>query len=194
MAISAAAGTVICLFGFEQGVFGGIIVGHEFQEYFRRPSLSPTGFVTSIYDLGCFAGALAALLVGEWLGQKRMLIDFTFIMAIVILIQTSASSINHFLWGRFIAGIGNGGNTATAPVWHVETSHQSAKGCGQGDGGQCARLCRVEYHHSSLQRPHYQGLRGGFSSAFNLFSFLLPLPCNLCCLSRHDSYLLEEEK
>jgi MFS family permease len=128
MAISAAAGTVICLFGFEQGVFGGIIVGHEFQEYFRRPSLSPTGFVTSIYDLGCFAGALAALLVGEWLGQKRMLIDFTFIMAIVILIQTSASSINHFLWGRFIAGIGNGGNTATAPVWHVETSHQSAKG------------------------------------------------------------------
>lgn len=35
---------------------------------------------------------------------------------------------NHLLWGRFIAGIGNGGNTATAPVWHVETSHQSAKG------------------------------------------------------------------
>ena len=35
---------------------------------------------------------------------------------------------NHLLWGRFVAGIGNGGNTATAPVWHVETSHQSAKG------------------------------------------------------------------
>jgi len=32
------------------------------------------------------------------------------------------------VWGRFIAGIGNGGNTAAAPVWHVETSHQSQKG------------------------------------------------------------------
>ncbi len=118
----------MCFLGYEQGVFGGIIVGHEFQECFHRPSLSLTGFVTSIYDLGCFAGALAALLVGEWLGRKRMLINFTFIMAIGILIQSSASSMNHFLWGRFIAGIGNGGNTAMAPVWHVETSHQNAKG------------------------------------------------------------------
>ena len=45
-----------------------------------------------------------------------------------ILLQTAAMSMNHLLWGRLIAGIGNGGNTATAPVWHVETSHHSAKG------------------------------------------------------------------
>ena len=127
-AISIAAGTVMCLFGYEQGVFGGIIVGHEFQEYFNHPSPSLTGFVTSVYDLGCFAGALAALLVGEWLGRKRMLIIFTIIMTVGIVTQTASFSMNHLLWGRFIAGIGNGGNTATAPVWHVETSHQSAKG------------------------------------------------------------------
>ncbi len=55
-----------------------------------------------------------------------MLIIFALIM-IGILIQTSAFSMNHLLRGRSIAGIGNGGNAATAPVWHVETSHQSAK-------------------------------------------------------------------
>ena len=126
--ISIAAGTVMCLFGYEQGVFGGIIVGHEFQDYFRQPSPSLTGFVTSIYDLGCFAGAILTLGVGEWLGRKRMLIIFTIIMTSGILLQTGAHSMNHLLWGRFIAGIGNGGNTATAPVWHVETSHDHAKG------------------------------------------------------------------
>jgi len=126
--ISIAAGTVMCLFGYEQGVFGGIIVGHEFQEYFDHPSPSLTGFVTSVYDLGCFAGALLTLAVGEWLGRKRMLIIFTIIMTSGILLQTGAHSMNHLLWGRFIAGIGNGGNTATAPVWHVETSHDHAKG------------------------------------------------------------------
>lgn len=126
--ISVAAGTVMCLFGYEQGVFGGIIVGHEFQEYFHHPSPSLTGFVTSVYDLGCFAGALLTLLVGEWLGRKRMLIIFTIIMTTGILLQTGAHTMNHLLWGRFIAGIGNGGNTATAPVWHVETSHDHAKG------------------------------------------------------------------
>lgn len=118
----------MCLFGYEQGVFGGIIVGQEFQEYFNHPSPARTGFVTNIYDLGCFAGAILTLAVGEWLGRKRMLIIFTLIMAGGISWQTGAHSMNDLLWGRFIAGIGNGGNTATAPVWHVETSHDHAKG------------------------------------------------------------------
>ena len=126
--ISVAAGTVMCLFGYEQGVFGGIIVGHEFQEYFHHPSPSWTGFVTSIYDMGCFIGAVLTLFVGEWLGRKRMLIVFTVIMASGIFLQTVAQSMSYLLWGRMIAGIGNGGKTATAPVWHVETSHGSAKG------------------------------------------------------------------
>ncbi|KAI9820176.1 MAG: hypothetical protein M1827_005798 [Pycnora praestabilis] len=127
-AISIAAGTVMCLFGYEQGVFGGILVGQDFMEYFKHPSPSLQGFVTSIYDLGCFFGALIALVVGEWLGRKRMLVVFTIIMMVGIIVQTAATSMNHLLWGRLIAGIGNGGNTATAPVWHVETSHHSAKG------------------------------------------------------------------
>lgn len=94
----------------------------------HHPSPSLTGFVTSVYDLGRFVGALLTLRVGEWLGRKRMLIIFTSIITTGILIQTGAHSMNHLLWGRFIAGIGNGGNTATAPVWHVETFHDHAKG------------------------------------------------------------------
>lgn len=60
-AISVAAGTVMALFGYEQGVFGGIIVGEDFLEYFNYPSPAMQGFVTSVYDLGCFAGAILAL-------------------------------------------------------------------------------------------------------------------------------------
>ena len=128
IAISVAAGTVMCLFGYEQGVFGGIIVGEDFLEYFHDPSPGMQGFVTSVYDLGCFGGALITLFVGEKLGRKRMLIIFTIIMAVGIIMQTAAHSMTDLVWGRLVAGIGNGGNTATAPVWHVETSHQSAKG------------------------------------------------------------------
>ncbi|KAH7039730.1 general substrate transporter [Microdochium trichocladiopsis] len=116
------------LFGYEQGVFGGIIVADEFQEYFNHPNPGVEGFVVSVYDLGCFAGALLTLLVGEKLGRKRMLILFTIIMGVGIIMQTVAQNMDQMIWGRFVAGIGNGGNTATAPVWHVETSHASAKG------------------------------------------------------------------
>ncbi|KAK4933822.1 hypothetical protein LTR66_015880, partial [Elasticomyces elasticus] len=127
-AISVAAGAIMCLFGYEQGVFGGIIVGRGFLDYFERPSAAMQGFVTSVYDLGCFAGALLTLLVGERLGRKRVLVVFTVIMAVGIVMQTAARSMGQLVWGRFVAGLGNGGNSATAPVWHVETSHHSAKG------------------------------------------------------------------
>ena len=126
--ISIAAGTVMCLFGYEQGLLGGLVVGQEFMTYFDNPSSSKLGFVTSVYDLGCLLGAILALIIGEQLGRKRMLLLFTIIMATGILMQTAAHSMTALVWGRVIAGIGNGGNTATAPVWHVETSKQSGKG------------------------------------------------------------------
>lgn len=121
-AISVAAGTVMALFGYEQGVFGGCIVGEDFLEYFDQPTPAMQGFVTSVYDLGCFGGALLTLFVGEKLGRKRMLIIFTVIMGVGIVMQTGCQNMTQMVWGRLIAGIGNGGNTATAPVWHVSTA------------------------------------------------------------------------
>lgn len=127
-AISFAAGTVMLLFGYEQGVFGGIIVGEDFIEYFNHPSPGMQGFVTSVYDLGCFFGAIITLFVGEKLGRRWTMLVFTVIMGAGIILQTASHNMTHMVWGRLIAGIGNGGNTSSAPVWHVETSHASAKG------------------------------------------------------------------
>ena len=112
-AISVAAGTVMALFGYEQGVFGGIIVGEDFLEYFHHPTPAMQGFVTSVYDLGCFGGALLTLVVGEKLGRKRMLIIFTIIMGAGILLQTACHNMTAMVWGRLIAGVGNGGNTVS---------------------------------------------------------------------------------
>ena len=100
-------------------MFGGIILGRDFLEYFDDPSPAMQGFLTSVYDLGCFGGAILALFVGERLGRKRMLIVFTIVMGVGILLQTASQNVTQMVWGRIIAGIGNGGNTATAPVWHV---------------------------------------------------------------------------
>lgn len=128
LAIPIAAGTVMCLFGYEQGVFGGIMVGADFLDYFHSPSPSLLGFVTSVYDLGCFAGAILASLIGERLGRRWMLLIFTVIMSAGIAVQTGSTSMTMLVWGRFIAGVGNGGNTSTAPVWHVECSKAENKG------------------------------------------------------------------
>lgn len=104
------------LFGYEQGVFGGIILGRDFLEYFNNPSPATQGFVVSVYDLGCFAGALLTLVVGEKLGRKRMLIIFTIIMGAGIVLQTASRNMTEMVIGRAIAGIGNGELVCNAAV------------------------------------------------------------------------------
>ena len=104
------------------------MVGQPFADYFSHPSPGVLGFVTSVYDLGCFGGAILSSFVGEKLGRRWMLLVFTVIMTLGIILQTVSTSMTMLVWGRLIAGIGNGGNTATAPVWHVECSKSEDKG------------------------------------------------------------------
>lgn len=83
------------------GVFGGIIVGQDFIEYFNHPSPAMQGFVTSVYDLGCFVGALLTLFVGEKLGRRWTMLVFTVIMGAGILIQTGSHNMTQMVgWPR----------------------------------------------------------------------------------------------
>ena len=56
------------------------------------------------------------------LGRKKTILVGTTIMTIGAILQISAYSVAQMIAGRIIAGIGNGINTATAPVWQTETS------------------------------------------------------------------------
>lgn len=84
--------------------------------------------VTAIYDIGCFFGAILAVIVGDRFGRKKSVLLGTTIMSIGAILQITAYSVPHMIVGRIIAGIGNGLNTATAPVWQGETSKASWRG------------------------------------------------------------------
>ncbi|KAK3393910.1 general substrate transporter [Podospora didyma] len=127
--VTVACATDMMLFGYDQGVFGGVIVTEDFLDLLgirNNPSLQST--VTSVYDLGCFLGALSVLWIGEPLGRKKTVMMGTAIMAIGAILQISASDIAQMIVGRVVAGIGNGINTSTAPVWQGETSKASWRG------------------------------------------------------------------
>ena len=80
------------------------------------------GTVVALYDIGCFFGACIALWLGEVLGRRKTVLVGTTIMTIGALIQISSYSVAQMIVGRIVAGIGNGINTSTAPVWQTETS------------------------------------------------------------------------
>ncbi|KAM5341858.1 hypothetical protein ACJ41O_014889 [Fusarium nematophilum] len=129
--ITVACATDMTLFGYDQGVFSGVVVTQDFLQLHNLEGLSKTNLlatVTAIYDIGCFVGALIAFTIGEKLGRKKAILLGTAIMSVGTIIKASSYSLAQMIAGRIILGIGNGLNTATAPIWQTETAQAEWRG------------------------------------------------------------------
>ncbi|KAK6411273.1 hypothetical protein LTR95_018112 [Oleoguttula sp. CCFEE 5521] len=111
-----------------QGVFGNVIINENFLDTFGNPTADVQGTMTSIYNIGCFIGAMSTIFTGDWLGRPRQIMLGSTIIAIGAIIQTACWSVPQMYVGRIVAGLGTGMNTATAGVWQSETSKMSSRG------------------------------------------------------------------
>ncbi|KAI6093160.1 general substrate transporter [Hypoxylon rubiginosum] len=141
-AIGIIAGCDFLLFGYDQGVMGGILTMSQFLTNFpdinssdpnvdaavRTERANTQGIAVAAYNLGCFVGAVTTIFISNPLGRKRMIILGTSIMIIGAILQASATTLPHFIIGRVITGFGNGGNTSTVPTWQSETSRAHKRG------------------------------------------------------------------
>ncbi|UNI23665.1 hypothetical protein JDV02_009471 [Purpureocillium takamizusanense] len=141
-AIGTIAGCDFLLFGYDQGVMGGILTLPIFLSQFpkindKEAGLSPSeasnrstyqGIAIASYNLGCFIGAVITIFIGNPLGRKRMIFLGTAIMIVGAALQASATTLEHFIIGRVITGLGNGGNTSTVPMWQSETCSAHKRG------------------------------------------------------------------
>ncbi|KAJ5511477.1 hypothetical protein N7453_003580 [Penicillium expansum] len=113
------------LFGYDQGVFSGVVITQDFLEIHDLVGPTKTtalSTVTAIYDIGCFFGALVAFTIGGRLGRKKAILLGNTIMAVGAILQTSSSSLAQMFVGRIVLGIGN------APIWQTETSQTKWRG------------------------------------------------------------------
>ena len=95
------------LFGYDQGVFSGVVVTEDFLILHDLVGPSRTKMlstVTAIYDIGCFVGAIIAFTVGERLGRKKAVLLGTTIMAAGALIQCTSYSLAQMFVGRIVLG------------------------------------------------------------------------------------------
>ncbi|OCL09725.1 sugar transporter STL1 [Glonium stellatum] len=126
--ISIAASTVLIFYGYDQGVFGNVIVNDNFLSTFGHPSANMQGTMTSIYNIGCFIGAMSTIWTGDILGRPRQIILGSTIIMVGAIIQTASYGVAQMMVGRIVAGLGTGMNTATAGVWQAETSKMRSRG------------------------------------------------------------------
>ncbi|KAF4981981.1 hypothetical protein FZEAL_2327 [Fusarium zealandicum] len=94
--ITVACATDMMLFGYDQGVFSGVVVTQDFLTLHNLQGPSKTNLlatVTAIYDIGCFVGAMIAFTVGERLGRKKAIMLGTAIMSVGTLIKVASYSL-----------------------------------------------------------------------------------------------------
>lgn len=126
------------LFGYDQGDLGGILTVQSFRTQFPQLDTisnpgdahiaSIQGITVAIWNIGCFVSAIITMLLGDILGRRKtMFIGLTFLI-IGEIIQCTSFSFGQLLAGRFIAGFGNGFNTATVPAWQAECTKAHRRG------------------------------------------------------------------
>ncbi|PYH46752.1 sugar porter family MFS transporter [Aspergillus saccharolyticus JOP 1030-1] len=145
IAISLIAGLDFLLFGYDQGVTGGLLTLDSFIKYFPTIStngsyyenLDPSarsaqstrqGIVVAAYNLGCFAGSIPTIWIGNWLGRRKTIFVGSAIMVVGALLQCTSYDLAQFIVGRLVTGFGNGMNTSTVPTWQSECCKSNRRG------------------------------------------------------------------
>ncbi|KAJ8102353.1 general substrate transporter [Lipomyces tetrasporus] len=140
-AVAAIAGIGFLLFGYDQGVMGGLLTLPEFIETFPAMSTSSSlpadvrahnstiqGTAVALYEIGCMMGAITTMWLGDKLGRRKMIFIGACIMIAGAAIQCSSFSLAQFIVARVITGYGNGYITATVPMWQSECAKAEARG------------------------------------------------------------------
>ncbi|KAL4970933.1 sugar porter family MFS transporter [Aspergillus stella-maris] len=128
---AVGCGADMALYGYDQGVFGGVVISPDYLRVHDLEGPSKTNIlstVTAIYNVGCFLGAVMATWVGGKLGRKKSVIVGIAIMTAGAILQTTSYSVPHMIVARIVSGIGNGINSSTVPVWQTETAPSQLRG------------------------------------------------------------------
>ncbi|KAI1335234.1 putative Myo-inositol transporter 1 [Xylariaceae sp. FL0016] len=127
-AIMVSCQMAFVLFGYDQGLFSGIVVNPDFLNQFGHPGSALEGIIVSIYNLGAFSGCILAFIIGEKTGRRgAMWIAMCFIIVGAIL-QTTAFTVPHLMVARYITGIGTGVETSTVPMYQSELCEAEKRG------------------------------------------------------------------
>ncbi|CAG8946764.1 unnamed protein product [Penicillium salamii] len=145
VAIGFLAGMDFLLFGYDQGVTGGLLTLDSFVKYFpeintlesytegwssaaRSNQSTRQGITVAAYNLGCFAGSIPTIWIGNILGRRKAIFIGSFIMCIGAILQCTSYGLAQFIVGRLVTGFGNGINTSTVPTWQSECCKSHRRG------------------------------------------------------------------
>ncbi|EKD12585.1 quinate permease [Drepanopeziza brunnea f. sp. 'multigermtubi' MB_m1] len=118
------------LYGYNQGVFSGILTMPSFERYMGSyvTNQSKKGWLTAILELGAWFGALVSGFLAEALSRKYAIMVATVVFIIGVVIQATAQETGPegILAGR--SGMGVGSLSMIVPMYNAEVAPPEVRG------------------------------------------------------------------
>ncbi|KAK0740932.1 hypothetical protein B0T18DRAFT_482627 [Schizothecium vesticola] len=118
----------VFLFGYDQGVMSGIIIGDYFMKYFDQPSKAKIGTMVAILEIGAFISSLMVGRIGDIIGRRKTILYGSCIFFVGGALQTFAVNMGMMMLGRIVAGFGVGMLSTIVPVYQSEISPPHNRG------------------------------------------------------------------
>ncbi|KAF1975469.1 general substrate transporter [Bimuria novae-zelandiae CBS 107.79] len=127
------------LYGYNQGVFSGVLVMTSFKEhmgnYISNPETleydsSKQGWLVAILELGAWFGTMYSGFLAEILSRKYAILVNVAIFILGVIVQTTSISAGHnsILGGRFVTGMGVGSLSMIVPMYNAEIAPPEVRG------------------------------------------------------------------
>ncbi|RDW67035.1 general substrate transporter-2 [Coleophoma crateriformis] len=128
LAVSGCCLLAFTLFGYDQGVFGGILQNQNWLHQFGNPDATITGIIVSSYNLGCLLGCCINFVIGNPFGRRKVIWLAASTIIVGAILQASAYSLAHLIIGRIVTGMGTGLETSTVPMYQSELCQAHMRG------------------------------------------------------------------
>ncbi|KAF7556482.1 hypothetical protein G7046_g6295 [Stylonectria norvegica] len=125
------------LYGYNQGMFSGVLAMPAFKEHMGdydpfddNASQTKKGWLTAILELGAWLGTILSSFMAETLSRKYGIVVACLVFILGVVIQACAiqAGPQAILGGRFITGMGVGSLAMIVPIYNSEVAPPEVRG------------------------------------------------------------------
>lgn len=118
------------LYGYNQGVFSGVLGMYTFDQRMASAVLhtGTKGWLVSILELGAWFGVLVTGYLADKLSRKYTIVLAVCVFCIGVIVQTAAFKPSSIYGGRFVTGMGVGSLSMAVPLYNAELAPPEVRG------------------------------------------------------------------
>jgi MFS family permease len=122
-----------CMSGYDGSVMSSVNAMDQFHEYFNVGKVgSQIGLVMAIYTAGQIVGSFFTGFALDSVGRRGGMVCGSLFIIIGAIVQSTSTSLNAFIAGRFIVGMGVPVVQTAAPMYIVEMAYPTWRGTAGG--------------------------------------------------------------